>query len=101
MRLRAYFGVAGCFSHIKRLLQEGYALLRPVIDEIGSYAASAVLMFIIISGFVITHLLIEKREKYAPFITRRFLRLYPAYFFCLIAGIVSSYLYARTFGGHP
>jgi peptidoglycan/LPS O-acetylase OafA/YrhL len=51
---------------------------------------SAVLVFIIISGFVITHLLIEKREQYPVFIWRRFLRLYPAYFVALALAVLTE-----------
>lgn len=42
--------------------------------------------FIIISGFVIAHLLIERRETYSSFIVRRFARLFPAFAFCCMLG---------------
>lgn len=44
----------------------------------------AVTVFILLSGFVIAHLLIERRESYLPYITRRFFRLYPVF----LAGLV-------------
>lgn len=40
-------------------------------------------VFIIISGFVITHLLGTKRESYVEFITRRFFRLAPLLYFAI------------------
>jgi peptidoglycan/LPS O-acetylase OafA/YrhL len=46
----------------------------------------AVAVFMIVSGFVITNLLIVKQEPYPQYIVRRFFRLYPAYVICCIAG---------------
>jgi peptidoglycan/LPS O-acetylase OafA/YrhL len=57
--------------------------------------------FLIISGFVITHLLLEKKERYLPYIARRFLRLYPLYFCCLGLGILATYLHFAAFADHP
>lgn len=51
----------------------------------GEYAVD---IFIIMSGFFIFYLLDSAQEKYAPFIIRRFLRLFPAYFVCLIISIL-------------
>jgi peptidoglycan/LPS O-acetylase OafA/YrhL len=48
----------------------------PLLRLAGS---EAVLVFIIISGFVITHLLIEKRETYPVYIFRRFMRIFPLF----------------------
>lgn len=50
-------------------------------DAVGDLLApsDAVHAFIILSGFVVTRLLLQRREAYAPFITRRFFRLAPAY----------------------
>ena len=48
------------------------------------------MVFIIVSGFVITHLLIEKHETYGVYIFRRFMRIFPLFavtcvigYFCL------------------
>jgi peptidoglycan/LPS O-acetylase OafA/YrhL len=57
--------------------------------------------FLIISGFVITHLLLEKKEPYLPYITRRFLRIYPLYICCLALGIFATYLHFAAFADHP
>lgn len=56
----------------------------------------AVNVFIILSGFVITHLLLTKNEKYPPYITRRFFRIFPVYLFCLLLALltVESYKFA-------
>lgn len=45
---------------------------------------SAVSLFIILSGFVIAHLLVSKNEGYKPFIVRRFFRIFPAYIAALL-----------------
>ncbi|MFC7052618.1 acyltransferase family protein [Hansschlegelia quercus] len=47
---------------------------------------AAVAIFMILSGFVITHLLLQGRETYSQYITRRFLRLFPAYALCCAIG---------------
>src|ERR1700677_1295420 len=49
-----------------------------------------VALFMIISGFVISHLIITRREKYKAYITRRFLRLFPAFACCLFLGVLVS-----------
>ena len=44
----------------------------------------AVYIFIMLSGFVIFNLLDNTTESYAVYLARRFLRLFPAYFVCLL-----------------
>lgn len=49
----------------------------------------AVNVFIIISGFVITHLLVERPGPYFSYIIPRFMRLFPAFFVaCIVGGLV-------------
>ena len=43
-----------------------------------------VYVFVIISGFVISHLLVQKRERYDAYLVRRFFRLWPALFAVLL-----------------
>lgn len=43
-------------------------------------------VFIILSGFVITHLLLTRHERYEVFAGRRFLRLFPMYLVACVAG---------------
>ena len=50
----------------------------------GDYAVD---VFIILSGFVIHKLWHDAREPYRVFITRRFLRLWPAYAVCLLGAL--------------
>lgn len=46
----------------------------------GGYAVQG---FMILSGFVIGHLLLVKRESYVPYILRRFMRLAPIFIVCM------------------
>lgn len=55
----------------RRSMPDGLEFLR--------HGEIAVYVFMIISGFVITHLLMNKREPYHIYITRRFLRLWPVF----------------------
>jgi peptidoglycan/LPS O-acetylase OafA/YrhL len=48
---------------------------------------SAVEGFIILSGFVITQLILTKRESYGVFIFRRFMRLFPVFLVCLLISL--------------
>jgi peptidoglycan/LPS O-acetylase OafA/YrhL len=74
---------------------------KPVVAYIHLLDYVSVPCFIIISGFVITHLLLERKERYFPYIARRFLRIYPAYICCLALGCVATYLHFAAFAGHP
>ncbi|HWB58603.1 MAG TPA: acyltransferase [Chthoniobacteraceae bacterium] len=49
-----------------------------------------VAIFMIISGFVISHLIVSRKEPYKAYITRRFLRLFPAFACCLLLGVLIS-----------
>jgi peptidoglycan/LPS O-acetylase OafA/YrhL len=74
---------------------------KPILAHIDYLHRVRVPCFFIISGFVITHLLLEKRERYVPYIVRRFLRIYPLYIFCLTLGIFATYLHFAAFADHP
>ncbi|RYY76143.1 MAG: acyltransferase [Gammaproteobacteria bacterium] len=52
-----------------------------------TWATMPVNIFIIVSGFVITHLLLNKKENYSVYITRRFFRIFPIYIFCILLAI--------------
>src|SRR5579862_198970 len=98
--LRAWLAWIVVFSHIT--LYTATDVRVPVLEHTLDIAAMrAVSIFIIISGFVITHLLLEQRESYLPFITRRFLRIYPVYLICLGAGVFATRLHLAAFAGHP
>lgn len=84
--LRAWLAWTVVFSHLLSFTGLG-KLLPWLARPWGALADGAVLVFTILSGFVITHLILERREPYGPYIVRRFLRIYPVYFVALLAGI--------------
>lgn len=71
-------GVVGQFGQLK------------LIQDLGDIA---VRVFIILSGFVITHLIVEKKEAYAPYLIRRFMRIYPVYLVCLTLAVGATLLW--------
>lgn len=97
--LRAWLAWVVVLSHIT--LHTGADIRWPFIEKLEIGGTWSVCIFIIISGFVITHLLLEKRENYLPYISRRFLRIYPIYFVCLLIGIGATYLHMRAFADRP
>ena len=69
-----------------------------LLQQMGDEAVS---LFIILSGFVITHLLLAKQEPYGRYIKRRFLRIYPIYLVALLFAIGATYLNFDTFLSLP
>lgn len=55
-------------------------------DALGD-GRGAVQVFMILSGFVIAHLLLSKREPWTVYITRRFFRIFPLYATCLVLSV--------------
>ncbi|RQH16492.1 acyltransferase [Bradyrhizobium sp. RP6] len=85
--LRGWLAVLVMINHI------GYASnLRPstlgYLTSLGG--ANAVRVFMIISGFVIFHLLIEKPEPYPAYLIRRFMRLFPLFAISCIGGYFAN-----------
>ena len=70
----------------------GLAPLAFAIPEVGKRlwnesAQGAVDVFMILSGFVITHLLYSRPQSYRQFMIGRFFRIYPVYLVCLLLGL--------------
>lgn len=97
--LRAWLAWIVVLSHVA--LYTGADIKWPLLEKVVASGSLAVCVFIIVSGFVITHLLTVKQESYLPYISRRFLRIYPVYFVCLLLGIGATYLHILTFVDHP
>ena len=97
--LRAWLAWTVVLCHVT--LHTGADRKWPLIEKLETSSVHAVCIFIIISGFVITHLLLEKQEDYLPYITRRFLRIYPVYFICLCLGIGATFLNIQAFADPP
>jgi peptidoglycan/LPS O-acetylase OafA/YrhL len=60
---------------------------------------TAVSVFIIISGFVIAHLLLIKRENYGRYLIRRWLRIFPVFLVCLIIALLLTPMYEAAYTG--
>jgi peptidoglycan/LPS O-acetylase OafA/YrhL len=83
---RAWLAWTVVLTHVIALT--GVAQIIPALSYIRLAGDWAVQLFIIISGFVITHLLLARREPYLIYIGRRALRLFPAYLVSLALAIV-------------
>lgn len=97
--LRAYMAwwvVVGHASHLTRASD----FLPQTLVRLIERGDIAVNVFIIISGFVITHLIESKHERYAPYLVRRFFRIFPVYLFCLLLAIIITNLYQAAYF-HP
>lgn len=97
--LRAWLSWVVVFAHIVQMT--GVANIFPPLQAFQIGGDFAVNIFIMISGFVITCLILEKKENYKTYIVRRFLRIYPTYLICLVLGIIASELYADIILAHP
>jgi peptidoglycan/LPS O-acetylase OafA/YrhL len=85
--LRAFLSWWVVLDHI--LLSSGFRYeTLPHFIRILAKGEYAVDVFIILSGFVITKLLEEKREHYGVFIVRRFFRLFPVFALTLLIAIL-------------
>jgi peptidoglycan/LPS O-acetylase OafA/YrhL len=93
--MRAWLAWLVVASHIAQQspLREGSATLETLYHA-GYWAVQT---FIILSGFVITHLIIERAEPYRPYIVRRFMRLFPTFALCcLLSGL--TYYFSAQYG---
>src|SRR5689334_14475157 len=92
MRIHELEGLRGLlamwvfFSHIIAISGYEWASFRQPLQAVVT-GSNAVDVFIILSGFVICMLLDGRRESYGRFVWRRFLRLYPIYFMCLLFAV--------------
>src|SRR5438270_6252769 len=74
--LRAWLAWGVFFGHIA--LFAGLSRIG-IPSGAADLASDCVQIFIIVSGFVITHLLLAQQEGYPSYIARRFFRLFPAF----------------------
>jgi peptidoglycan/LPS O-acetylase OafA/YrhL len=84
--LRAYLALWVALGHALQLA--GFSKRNGALVAFLLRGDAAVSVFIVVSGFVITNLLLSKNEAYGPYIVRRFFRLYPAYVICCLAGFL-------------
>lgn len=87
--LRSWMAWVVVFGHV---LQQAFPYNVVLGDyDIGGHAVD---VFIIISGFVITHLLIERPGPYLAYLVPRFMRLFPAFLVSCMIG-AATYAIAR------
>jgi peptidoglycan/LPS O-acetylase OafA/YrhL len=81
--LRGILAWAVVFSHLvyfANIYGHGFGSL------IAHLGRPAVLVFVIISGFVITHVIVERPEPYLGYLTRRFMRIFPLFAITSVVG---------------
>ena len=89
--LRGWLAWAVVFSHIAWYSNLRLEFLWPVLRDAGP---PAVRVFIILSGFVITHLVIARPESYPAYLTRRFMRIFPVFAVTCFVGYFANDLQA-------
>src|SRR5262249_46231612 len=85
--LRAWLAWSVVFSHIAQSL--GAAMHGGHAEWFERFGGSAVLVFIAISGFVITGLVLDKHETWPRYILRRAFRIFPAYWIAYAGALVA------------
>jgi len=79
-------------------------ILPKVVAKILGQAGLPVQIFMIVSGFVIAHLLIGRREPFGEYLQKRWFRVFPLFAFMLVFAIVLSYgfdLYRAAWINNP
>ena len=91
--LRGILAWAVVFSHLTYM---SAFKLTGVSSFLRAVGLPSVLIFIIVSGFVITHAILEKQEHYLPYLVRRFARIFPLFAVTCFVGFFTSELLASA-----
>ncbi|MGO4175987.1 acyltransferase family protein, partial [Bosea sp. TAF32] len=91
--LRGILAWSVVFSHLAYISAFNGNGVSSLLRAVG---LPSVLVFIIISEFVITHVVLEKQEGYAPYIIRRFARIFPLFAVTCFFGFFTSELLASA-----
>src|ERR1700722_13900002 len=91
--VRALMGWGGVAGHVAWFFS----------DRVGNliHNDSAVLVFMALSGFVITGLICDRREPYGAFMIRRVFRLWPAYLIALAISVATLSVQASALTHAP
>src|ERR1700742_4525128 len=86
--LRAFAILLVILHHCQPPQPEGRAVLQWAIFNLSHWGWMGVDLFFVLSGFLITYLLLQEREKFNSislplFYARRALRIWPLYFFVI------------------
>ena len=95
--LRAWLAWAVVCWHIVQVT--GTNALYPALGSMAGIAHLAVELFIVLSGFVVTHRLVTRPEPYPRYLLRRAFRLFPLYLPLVLAGSVTLGLAAAALPG--
>jgi peptidoglycan/LPS O-acetylase OafA/YrhL len=93
--LRGWLAWAVVFTHLTYMSNFGMKGLSWLFRSIG---LPSVQIFIIVSGFVVTHVIIEKRDSYIPFLVKRFARIFPLLAITCLIGFFTGDLLAVAMG---
>jgi peptidoglycan/LPS O-acetylase OafA/YrhL len=93
--LRGWLAWAVVFSHLAYISAFNARGASWFLRSIGP---PSVLVFLIISGFVITHVILEKRESYGSYLVKRFARIFPLLAVTCFVGFFSNDLLALAVG---
>lgn len=85
--LRGWLAWAVVFSHLAYFSNLSVKGLGPALKAAG---LPAVLVFLMISGFVITHLVVERPESYGIYLLRRFMRIFPLFAVTCVIGFFTN-----------
>lgn len=97
--LRGLLALWVLFSHTVTAAGLGEDWRGPfAVLRVGTHAVDT---FVILSGFVISYLIVTARESYPVFVARRALRLYPVYLICLLAAAALLPMLERVHGNLP
>ncbi len=76
-------------------------ILSKILVYLDQSGWDAVNLFMILSGFVISYLVDQGKEGYVPYVVRRFLRLWPVFMLCVVAGALLNGFYADFLRNNP
>jgi peptidoglycan/LPS O-acetylase OafA/YrhL len=98
-KFRAIEGLRGWLAWTVVLAHLAYSsgiYIGGIGQALGRCANLAVLLFVIVSGFVITHLIVERPEPYGVYLVRRFMRIFPIFAVTCVLGYFAYDLEADT-----
>lgn len=96
--LRGWLAWGVVLSHLVAISGIYLSGLGPRLITLGGYW---VLLFVVISGFVITHLIVGKPEPYGAYLIRRFLRIFPLFAVSCVVGFFTNDILANALAHAP